>query len=68
MRHSTARSPVAPTPRGFRARAVLFTHPPASDLAALSLHAARPVYEQTKGFSIIRRKWDDFLFCFWTAG
>ncbi|MBM4046570.1 MAG: hypothetical protein FJ279_15775, partial [Planctomycetes bacterium] len=24
--------------------------------------------EESKGFSIVRRKWDDFLFCVWTPG
>jgi len=26
------------------------------------------VHEHKQGFSIVRRKWDDFLFCVWTAG
>ena len=26
------------------------------------------VHEHKKGFGIVRRKWDDFLFCVWTAG
>ena len=62
----------ARVPRGGQSASCAFRidHPLAiaAKIRGVLMDHGQVVDEQTKGFSIIRRKWDDFLFCFWTAG